>query len=63
MIEEIKMIVQLLSKVTDGALYGLLGYGVYKLIMYLSMTGSIVYISKLGINRLFDYLEGSRGKK
>lgn len=57
MIEEIKALMDILGKLPDMALHGFIAYGIYKIIIYLATTGSIAYIAKLLITRLFDYLD------
>lgn len=56
MMEEIKELLHLIEKIPSLTLWILGGFGVYKLVMYLSTTGAIVLISKLAINKGHDYL-------
>lgn len=60
MLEELKLLIETFKGLSDMALYALGGYGLYKLILYLSTTGSAVFIAKLLINRVFDYLNSPK---
>ena len=54
MIEELKVLIELLGNVGEFSLYILAGFVIYQLVMYLSLTGSVVYILKLLITKIHD---------
>lgn len=57
MLEELKLILDSVGDLTGIALW-IVGFFIsYKLIVYLSMTGSIVYVCKLLITKLHDAYE------
>lgn len=55
MIEELKVLLDMLGNVDNIALYILGGFAVYKLVIYLSGVGAAVMLTKLAINKLHDY--------
>ena len=55
MIEELKGLLEALSNTPDMALYGFGVFVAWKLIVYLSTAGSIVYVCKLVIERIAAY--------
>ena len=55
MIEELKYIVDLIAKIPETGLWILGGFGIYKLVSYLSVTGSVVFILKLAIERIYQW--------
>ena len=56
MIEEIKMILDAVDGVADLGLWALLGFVVYKLVIYMSTTGAIVFCVKLIVEKLHSVL-------
>lgn len=57
MIEELRAILELLGDVTGiaGWLFG--AWLIFKVVILLSTTGSVVYLTKIGFDRLYKYLE------
>ena len=47
MIEELKQLTELLVTLPELALWGLVGFGIFKLIVYLSTTGAAIYALKI----------------
>lgn len=56
MIEEIKMLLDAVGDVADLGLWALLAFVVYKLVIYLSTTGAIVFCIRLAIERIHQIL-------
>jgi hypothetical protein len=54
MIEELKQLLDVMKELPELAIWSVLGFGIYKLVVYLSTTGSIVFILKLAIEKLHD---------
>ena len=54
MLEELKFLGELLQKFPETALWVLGGFALYKVVMYLSMTGSITFVLKLLIEKAHD---------
>lgn len=54
MIEDFKMILDMIAKLPNFAIEVLLGFGIYKLVVYLSTTGSVVFISRMLIEKIHD---------
>lgn len=54
MIDELKQLIGMIEKVPETALWILLGFAVYKLVVYLSGTGAIVFCIKLAIEKGHD---------
>lgn len=52
MIEELKAILDLLGDVSGIALYVFISWLIFKLVIMLSTTGSVVYLTKLGFDKL-----------
>lgn len=57
MIEELEKLLDLLGDVTSIAGWVLGGFILFKLIILLSTTGSIVYLSKMGMSLLKEHLD------
>lgn len=55
MIDEIKLLLDQVKNVPDVALWILGGFLFYKLVTYLSLTGSIVYVIKMLCKTSIDY--------
>jgi hypothetical protein len=55
MIDELKALLDALANTPNMALYGLGLFITWKLVVYLSTAGSIVYVLKLAINKWHDY--------
>ena len=55
MLEELKEIIKLFESVPTLSLWILGGFAFYKLVTYLSVTGSVVFLTKLAIEKLHDY--------
>lgn len=53
MAEELKGLIDIVADLPGTALWVLLGFGVYKIVGYLSVTGAITYISKLAITNIW----------
>jgi hypothetical protein len=54
MMDELKELVILIEKLPNVAMWTLLGFAIYKLVTYLSVTGSFVFIAKLFIEKVHD---------
>jgi len=54
MIEDFKTILDMIAKLPNFAIEVLLGFGIYKLVVYLSTTGSVVFISRMLIEKIHD---------
>lgn len=54
MAEELKQLIDVVSDLPGAALWVLFGFALYKLVTYLSVTGSITYIIKLAIQKAHD---------
>lgn len=54
MAEELKQVIDVLAALPAFTMWGLAGFALFKLVVYLSTTGAIVLISKLLIERLFQ---------
>lgn len=54
MIDELKMILDAIGDLSGVALWVVGGFLIYKLVMYLSTAGAMVYVSKLLIIKLHD---------
>lgn len=54
MLEEIKMILDAVDDVAGLGLWALIGFVAYKLIIYMSTTGAIVFCVKLIVEKLHD---------
>lgn len=63
MIDEIKQLLDLVKELPDLAIWSLAGFGIYKLIVYLSTTGSIVFIFKLLIEKIHNAYTSPRQEK
>lgn len=57
MIDELKLLIEALGNASEIGLWVLGGFVSYKTIIYLSTTGAIVFLCRLGIERLHDYLK------
>lgn len=55
MIDELKQLLTLVEKMPSMVLWTLFGFAVFKIIIYLSTTGSIVFVLKLVVERWFSY--------
>lgn len=55
MIEELKVLLEMLAKVPNAALWAVGAVFLYKLTIYLATTGSVVMLAKLAIERLHSY--------
>jgi hypothetical protein len=53
-IEELKQLLSVITNLPELALHVIFGFGIYKLVIYLSTTGSAVFIGKLLINKAYD---------
>ena len=51
---ELAELVKLVEKLPNVTLWILAGFGVYKLVTYLSITGGFVFVSKLIVEKLHD---------
>lgn len=51
MIDELKQLLDLVRELPELAVWSLLGFATYKLVVYLSTTGSIVFVLKLLIEK------------
>jgi hypothetical protein len=60
MIEELQTLINLLGDLSHLAVYVLVGFVVFKLVIYLATTGTIVYLVSLAINRLYEYFTHKR---
>jgi len=60
--ELLQVLADVVGKTPDTALYILGGIAIFKIIIYLSTTGSIFYISRLLVNRFFSYKEDGKKK-
>lgn len=58
MFEELKLILDSLGDLSGVALWVVGGFLAYKIIVYGATTGSLFVLTKLLIERLFDYLKG-----
>ena len=56
MIEELKGLLDVLAQTPSMAIYGLVICVGWKLFVYLSTAGSILYVLRLAIERLHDYM-------
>ena len=54
MMDELQQLLNLVKELPELTIWVLAGFGLYKLIMYLSATGSVVFILKLLIERLYQ---------
>lgn len=54
MIDEFKQLLVLVEKIPTITLWVLAGFALFKLIVYLSTTGSVVFVSKLLIEKIHD---------
>ena len=55
MVDELKVLLEMLGDVTDIALYIVVLFGAYKLILYLSGIGAAVLLTKLAIEKLHNW--------
>lgn len=55
MIEELKVLLEMLAKVPNAALWAVGAVFLYKLTIYLATTGSVVMVLRLAIERLHSY--------
>lgn len=55
MIEELQMLLSMLGEVSGIAGWVLAGFIVFKLVIYLSTTGAVVFIIKLALNNWYNY--------
>lgn len=55
MIEELKQLLTIVEKMPSMVLWTLFGFAVFKLVIYLSTTGSVVFIIKLVIERWYSW--------
>lgn len=63
MIEELKYLLEHISDVPEMGMWILLGFGIYKLTIYMATTGSFVIIARLLINRSHDVLTSPKKVK
>ena len=56
MIEELKLVLETIGDLGTSAVWLAIGFIGFKLIMYLSTTGAVVYLIKMSIEKLHNYL-------
>ena len=62
MIEQLSQLIELLGDVSEIGGYLAGGFIGYKLVVWSATTGSIVFLSKMFIEKLFSYLEARANK-
>lgn len=55
MIEELKQLLTMIEKMPEMVLHVLLGFGVYKLVIFLGTSAGIYGTIRLAINKLYDW--------